>query len=441
MRTRAIFWATMLAFCTIVLSKVDNQPAHERLGHAIACSERFPFRKHPQAEILEFGLQDVRGIACDREGSRVFLAEGNRSLLIDWLDSGAGTLSGALALPDFEDPDPRTMCPEEPCGVADERGLAILDGKLFSVERGRGQITVTHVPQSRFSGTSEGSAWLLSASPLPGRHESLTEPSGIAAVNNTLFITDEPLRPRRPESNSNGAIDHTGRAEESTAQVSGALYVCAADQCLPETIDGSLRHPSGVAAEKEDGPVFVAETGTHEVRWPVYGRIDGRWAEIRSLGSVPISGERVPPFLGVALDDSRKMVFAAGPGGLFVFDFDGTLLGRVMFDGPVTGVATGGDHVYLAVGNTLSALTLDDSPTSNNSPIVPTSEGPSKAAPPTVEQPRPTPQPLVPISEIPRVKDCPCPTRVKRKVVNPIRERPCPTKAGRSGNHHPADDR
>jgi hypothetical protein len=405
-RTRTIFWALLLLSGVVILHTLDSQPVPGHMGRAVVCSRRFPFHEHSQAEILEYGLQDVRGLAWDREKNRLFISENNRSLLIDWLNSGAGTGDNAAVQPSFEETEARTMCPEESCGVAAERGLAILDGKLFSAEHGRGQVSVRDLPPARFTkdkDKDEGAGWLLSALPLPGKPELLTEPVGIAAVDRTLFITDAPLRAPTPEAqgpkalaskvpapkdNSNASAEPPGDSEKAAAQPAGALYVCAIDQCSPEPITASLHHPSGVAAEKAEGPVIVAEGDVNEVRWPVYEKADGKWRETRSLGSVPISGEALPAFLGIALDDSRKMVFAAGPGGLYVFDLDGTLLGRIMFDDPVTGVVTGGNHVYLAVGHSLCALTFDYS-VAPNTVIAPLPQTPPNGPVPTVGQPAP----------------------------------------------------
>ena len=100
MKTRVILWATVLSLAVFTLYKMDTKPAYEHIGRAVACSRRFPFQKYSQAEILEYGLQDARGLACDREGRRVFISESNRSLLIDWLDPSAGTgTNAAAALP------------------------------------------------------------------------------------------------------------------------------------------------------------------------------------------------------------------------------------------------------------------------------------------------------------------------------------------------------
>jgi hypothetical protein len=353
MKMSAIFWLLIVLASVFALHMLDNHVARDHMGRAIACSDKFPF-KNTQAEILEYGLQDVSGLAWDQEKTRVFLAERSRSLLIYWLDAG---MSPDTKPSLFEDPEPSTMCSDESCGIADQRGLAIMDGKLFTAEHGRGQIAVRDLPPSHFQ-KDDGAKWLLSASPLPVKQELLTEPSGIAAVDHRLFVTDEPRRSvPAPKANSTASVEPVGD-DRATAQASGALYVCTAIDCA--TITTSLRHPSGVAAEKANGPVFVADSDGHEVRWPVYENAEGKWREVRSLGSVAISEKSIPSFLGLALDDYRQLVFAAGPGGLYVFDFSGTLLGRIMFDDPVTGVAMGKDQVYLAVGHTLCALTFDD---------------------------------------------------------------------------------
>jgi len=85
------------------------------------------------------------------------------------------------------------------------------------------------------------------------------------------------------------------------------------------------------------------------------------------------------------------MVFAAGPAGLYVFDFAGTLFGRIMFDDPVTGVATGNDQVYLVVGHILCALTFDDAFSSHpNTTKVSAVTPVTNVLDPTVKQPAAT---------------------------------------------------
>jgi hypothetical protein len=130
-------------------------------------------------------------------------------------------------------------------------------------------------------------------------------------------------------------------------------------------------------------------------------------------------GEPLPTFFGLALHDpckgackdpreneSRRIVFAAGPGGLYVFDNGGTILGRVMFDEPVSGLALSGKEVYggggegsaptryrlyLVVGHMLCSLIFKD-PTEapgTNTAVNPPESGSTLTQPEQPVPPRP----------------------------------------------------
>lgn len=362
MRKRIVTWAVIFAvilFALLGLQKLDTRPARDHLGRAVACSRRFPFKQHPQAEILEYGLQDPRGLACDKNSNRVFVSEANRALVVDWPDS-ISPIGSSAALPSgLQYPDPASMCPGESCANVDQRGLAISGSRLFSAEHGRQRIGLRTVPPYS-PGTNENGEWLVSASSETGEVQRLTGPSGLTSAGKLLFITDD--GPRRVTTAKSVEGDQTKSTEGATGQLGGA-YVCAAENCLPESIGGPLRHPTGITAVGEDGPIFVAETDSEEVRWPIFVKSsEGHWSSAGLLGSASIRNSAVPlpSFLGIAVENSGQIVFAAGPGGLYIFDRTGTVLGRILFDEPVTGVSTRGSQVYLAVGHMLCLLTLDD---------------------------------------------------------------------------------
>jgi hypothetical protein len=315
-----IFW-TVAAIVLLWEMRDFNSP--QRIGHAVACSAAFPFRDQ-QAQILAYGLQDVRGLAC--AGSTPYFAEGGRPL-IAWRPESSG----------MNDSERDAMCPEESCGDADQRGVAISGGALYVAEHSRARIAVQNIPRG-----SKGASKLDTHAP-SAFASGLTGPStGVAAAGDTLFITDD-----RPWPAYQGGL---------TAGKSGGLYTCRGPGCTPALIDGALQHPSGVAAVGPNGPIFVAENLGRAVRWRSYGCGNGVCAQTGALGSARWSGEPAASFLGVATDGSR--VFAAGPGGLYVLAVDGTVQGRVMFDEPVSGVATDGKSVYLAVGHNLCRLRI-----------------------------------------------------------------------------------
>lgn len=408
----AVLW---IAF---TLAIYDTRLARDHMGHAVSCSQRFPFvdrvigGRHTadqQAEVVDYGLQNVRGLAYDAADKRLFLSEGDRSLLVgDWeADEKSKAVFFRLRYP-----DKNFMCPEERCSYADQGGLVIMedrsysaeDGReritvrLYSAEHGRQRITVRNIGPNL--GMEDVNSRLLYSSPLAADTHSVSHPVGVAAVDGDLFVTDDPSwlgSPATPPSQASPKAAASTPTE--TAGQSGALYVCDTTACTP--VAGTLGHPSGVAAANINGPIFVAERSQKEIRWPIFAKPGKDWVQTGSLGTMPISNGTVPTFLGLALfdpcngcsDDSRKMVFAAGPGGLYVFDIRGTLLGRVTFDEPVTGLALTGKEVYeqrddpkplryrlfLVVGHTLCSLTFRD-PSEN---LAPSSNAPEAAVQPS----------------------------------------------------------
>ena len=379
-----------------MLAMYDSKLARDHMGHAVSCSDRFPFTGQ-QAEVLDYGLQNVRGLAYDTADKRLFLSEADRSLLVgDWeADEKSKAVFFRLRYPDNN-----YMCPEERCSYADQGGLAIMedhsysaeDGReritvrLYSAEHGRQRVTVRNIGANL--GMKDVNSRLLNSSPLAADTHRVSHPVGVAAVDGELFITDDPSWSGPPATPPSQASPKPAASTPTeTAGQSGAMYVCDATACTP--VAGTLGHPSGVAAANINGPIFVAERGQEEIRWPIFAKPGKDWIQTGSLGSVPISDGAVPTFLGVALfdpcngcsDDSRKMVFAAGPGGLYVFDIRGTMLGRVTFDEPVTGLALTGKEVYeqrddpnpvryrlyLVVGHMLCSLTFRD-PSENLAP-------------------------------------------------------------------------
>ncbi len=58
------------------------------------------------------------------------------------------------------------------------------------------------------------------------------------------------------------------------------------------------------------------------------------------------------------MNDARSMIFAAGPGGLYVFGRNGRNSGRILFDEPVSGVAACGKNLYFVAGHMLCRMKI-----------------------------------------------------------------------------------
>jgi hypothetical protein len=130
-------------------------------------------------------------------------------------------------------------------------------------------------------------------------------------------------------------------------------------QCTPVLVGSHLRHPSGIAEEKPGGRLFVAESDSKEVRWTIFQKSPaGNWFQAGALGSVSAAGVILPPFMGVAVDQSRGYVYAAGPKSLYVLSPEHGMLGRMVFEERVTGVAYYHQAVYLVAGHRLCRITM-----------------------------------------------------------------------------------
>lgn len=327
MAVRAIAAVVLLCAICVLVRVLDDHPNRDLVGTAVGCSSSFPARRI-HAEILEYGLQDVRGLACDGSGQNVFLSEGKRSLLVYSTRTGSILRSKPVT------------CPGAPCEVTDRRGLAFVEPTLFVAEHGRAQLMIRDFDSFAQGPSSTGDLdTLLGASkPLPGKPETIIAPSGVAAADGMLFITDD----------RNGGV---------SSQATGALYMCSSVDCQPDVVADNLEHPSGVAAAHKDGPVYIAEMNAHRVRWPIFRKTSDRgWIRSGALGSAAFTGSPSTPFLGIALDGPRSTIFAAGPGGLYIFGPSGRNSGRIIFDEPVTGVTLCGKDVYFAAGHMLCRL-------------------------------------------------------------------------------------
>ncbi len=326
---RMVVAAIALCGGCLLLKILDSHQTRDLIGTAVACTSSFAF-SDVHGEVLEYGLQDVRGLACDDSGQNVFISEGKRSLLVYSTQSGSIVKSKRL------------ICQGAACEVTDRRGLAFVQSALYVAEHGRSQIMVRSFGSlpDKPSSTADVDTLLGTSKPLPGTPESLSAPSGVAVAEHMLFITNDPAR-------------------DGSAQSSGGLYTCSYTDCRPEAISAHLQHPSGVAAAGKDGPVYVAEVGSHEVDWPIFRKTSDRgWIRSGALGSAAFPGIPSTPFLGIALDDSRSTIFAAGPGGLYIFGRSGRNSGRIIFDDPITGVTSCGKDVYFAAGHMLCRLKM-----------------------------------------------------------------------------------
>lgn len=310
------------------------------MGKAVACKDDSVF-EGVQAEILEYGLQDVRGLATDASGRYLYVAEANRPILIYDTVPAPGQSDQKHRDPGFINSPFDLTCRDGKCEDLDDRDIAIAGEEAFITENGKGRIFLRKLDKGRDLGRAE--LWD------PKWADALNTPSGISVTQDVVFVsTDTPSRYAR------GTVPDPSKK-------GGALYVvCRIGDCQPDLIGATLQHPSGVVSRGPNGPVYVADDNEDSVRWLIYRKVADRgWIQDGLLASVPKSGETTPRFLGIAFSSAKQMIFAAGPTGIYAFDVHGASIGRMDFDEPVSGVAVSDKWLYLVVGHMLCRIPFD----------------------------------------------------------------------------------
>lgn len=120
----------------------------------------------------------------------------------------------------------------------------------------------------------------------------------------------------------------------------------------------SLTRPNGIALSPDGRNLFVANSDPERARWYKY--------ELRD--TVVIAGEVFYDATSMTSDmeglpdgmkiDSNGNVYASGPGGIFIFNSEGDLLGKIPFNGPTSNCALTPDEKTLFVTNDMHVIRI-----------------------------------------------------------------------------------
>ncbi len=280
-------------------------------------------------------------------------------------------------LPDLE------VCPHGVCDDVDHRGIAVVP----SAQEPR--LVVADAHQRRLSlrdmkGNIVGT--------LGGAHSF----TGITAVtrspDGSIFATTVPSPAER----------ELARREGRTA---GKLFVLdasgAAADVAPVEVPGELERPVGVAYSSCPARVYVADATEEQTLWHYYEPIADagapadtrrRWQRAGVLATEAADRGATPVALqGMAIAQCRTEadgsmsggeVFAAGPGGLFVYRSDGTLIARYVLSERISGLAWGGDRaLYMTIGHRIARLVTRVGGAESTVPVSPPSILPANVRP------------------------------------------------------------
>lgn len=297
------------------------------LGKKVECSPDLKLPSH--AEILGYGLEDPRGLAYDAGHSRVWIADGPRRKLIAYSIAGRHFEKLPVGtLPEY--------CPQGSCAAVDLRGLALKKDALYVAEHDRARVAIHSldgVPDEAY----KIGFFSLDEGLLDG-------PSGVAfdEDEDTAFITDDHSRP-------------------------GAVYQVEGQDHKAQLISKDVPNPSGVALSPDKLTLYVTTCDGQQVQWVVFRRdsIRSRWQKHGILASEKMNGTSIPPYEGILVAESGH-IYAAGPGGIHVFNMAGASLGRMEFLEQVTGLTWGFDEkgvqrcIYFTAGHLLCRLHVEE---------------------------------------------------------------------------------
>lgn len=335
-----VFWlAASVIDWGLTGARARPRPWREQSGKVIVCDPRGVSHFREPAEILAYGLEDPRGLVHDSAHQRVLIADGRRRALI-WY---------SVTKNRYEPQAWAEQCPEGPCEATDQRGLALRNGAVFVAEHDRARVASYALPKE------PGSPRLLGE--LPYYRWPIAGPSGLAfdSGTNMTFVTDDQPWPTEEGPKPVDAGAYFRWLDRKQPRLFGALYSID-DSGSVSIIDAALRRPSGVAVSPDGATLYVTEADPQETRWVRFRKASGAWARAGALATQRSLDGVIPAFQGIVVSPNSGYIYAAGPGGLHVFGPGGASIARVEFDGRVTGLAWGGDVLYLAVAHTLCRL-------------------------------------------------------------------------------------
>lgn len=115
----------------------------------------------------------------------------------------------------------------------------------------------------------------------------------------------------------------------------------------------SLTRPNGIALFPDEKRLLIANSDSQKPHWYIYD-IQGDRLENGRLFYIP--DEKLPGGPDGLKIDRQGIVYSSGSGGIFIFNTDGKLLGRLRLDEPVSNCALSEDEKTLYITNNKRVL-------------------------------------------------------------------------------------
>jgi gluconolactonase len=139
------------------------------------------------------------------------------------------------------------------------------------------------------------------------------------------------------------------------------VYRVAADGTVTLLTD-SLSRPNGIAFSPDGNYLFVANSDPGKAIWMKYAVKNdsstfalGEGKVLYDATSLVATQKGLPDGMKI---DSKGNIFATGPGGVFIFNLDGKLLGKIAVPDPTSNCALTSDEKTLFVTNDMYLLRI-----------------------------------------------------------------------------------
>lgn len=116
-----------------------------------------------------------------------------------------------------------------------------------------------------------------------------------------------------------------------------------------------LERPNGIAFSPDEKTLYVAQSDPAQANWTAYAvKEDGTLAAGKEINNVTDRVGKEPGLPDGLAVDRQGHLWASGPGGIYVMDADGKLLGRVLTGQPASNCCFGPDgYLYMTVDSLL----------------------------------------------------------------------------------------
>ena len=324
-----------LTMVTIVTSVITVFPVVANDTRIVRLDRRFD-RLVPNTAVLEKiadGFDWVEGPVWDRRGGYLLFSDIPKNAIYKWRDGEGVSLylkpSGYTGSTPFAGKEPGS------------NGLSFdLDGRLLIAEHGDRRI-------SRLYGDGRK---ITLVDRFEGRR--LNSPNDLVVKSNgDIYFTDPPFGLPKSFDDPNRELDFCGVYRLSH---SGVLTVLTRE----------IKAPNGIAFAPDERTLYVTDVDSTRPAWLAYDvQDDGALANGRVLVDATLwtrARRGAPDGLKV---DREGNLFAAGPGGVYVFAADGTELGRFETNVPTSNVAWGedGSVLYITAAESIYRIRLTTS--------------------------------------------------------------------------------